>query len=160
MTPEQQMAALGRTLPLLSVLPFVALLVAIAVLPLVYGHWWEKNRNKAYVSALLALPVALYFLVLGGPGGHEALVEKILEYLSFIILLGALYVISGGIYLQGSLSGTPLGNTAILGIGAVLANLIGTTGASVLLIRPLLRANRPRQRRAHVVGFFVFVVST
>ena len=159
MTPEEQMAALGRTLPLLSVLPFVALLVAIAVLPLVYGHWWEKNRNKAYVSALLALPVALYFLVLGGPGGHEALLEKILEYLSFIILLGALYVISGGIYLQGSLSGTPLGNTAILGIGAVLANFIGTTGASVVLIRPLLRANKRRHQKAHIVVFFIFVVA-
>jgi Na+/H+ antiporter NhaD/arsenite permease-like protein len=159
MSPHDHIAALGRSLPLLSVLPFAALLLAIAVLPLVNGHWWEKNRNKAYVSALLALPVALYFLVLGGSGGHEALLEKVLEYLSFIILLAALYVISGGIYVQGSLSGTPLGNTAILGIGAVLANLIGTTGASVVLIRPLLRANRRRHQKTHIVIFFIFVVA-
>jgi Na+/H+ antiporter NhaD/arsenite permease-like protein len=159
MSPHDQIAALGRSLPLMSVVPFAALLLAIAVLPLVNGHWWERNRNKAYVSALLALPVALYFLVLGGPGGHEALLEKILEYLSFITLLAALYIISGGIYVQGSLPGTPLGNTAIMGIGAVLANLIGTTGASVVLIRPLLRANKRRHRKTHIVVFFVFVVA-
>jgi len=159
MTPHEGIAALARSLPLATVLPFVLLLLAIALLPLFAALWWEKNRNKACVSALLALPIALYLLILGGPGGHEALVEKVLEYLSFIILLGALYVISGGIYLQGSLSGTPLGNTAILGIGAVLANLIGTTGASVVLIRPLLRANKRRHQKAHIVVFFIFVVA-
>ena len=91
--------------------------------------------------------------------GVETLVEKAKEYTSFIILLAALFVITGGIYVQGSLSGTPLVNTGVMAFGAVLANLIGTTGASVLLIRPLLRANAPRQRKAHVVVFFIFVVS-
>ena len=77
----------------------------------------------------------------------------------FILLLGSLYVISGGILVRGSLSGTPLLNTALLGLGAVLASAIGTTGASALLIRPLLRANEPRVRKAHVIVFFIFVVS-
>ncbi|MGH7287274.1 MAG: sodium:proton antiporter, partial [Myxococcota bacterium] len=89
---------------------------------------------------------------------HE-LVEKAAEYTAFILLLASLYVISGGIYLRGSLSGTPLLNTAVLAIGAVLASVIGTTGASVLLIRPLLRANAPRRRTTHIVVFFIFVVS-
>ena len=157
--PAEEIATLGRDLPLVTVLPFVLLLLAIALLPLVASHWWEKNRHKAIVSALLALPIALYLPLVWGHPGQEALVEKILEYLSFIALLGSLYVVSGGIYLQGSLSGTPPANTAMLAIGAVLANLIGTTGASVVLIRPLLRANRRRHRKAHVVIFFIFVVS-
>jgi Na+/H+ antiporter NhaD/arsenite permease-like protein len=89
----------------------------------------------------------------------HALLEKLHEYMAFIALLAALFVISGGIYVQGSLSGTPLVNTGLLGFGAVIASFVGTTGASVLLIRPLLRANAPRVRRAHVVVFFIFVVS-
>src|SRR5207248_10533230 len=94
----------------------------------------------------------------GSHGGHE-LLEKLQEYVSFMVLLASLYIISGGIYIKGSLSGTPLANTAILAIGAVLASVIGTTGASVLLIRPLLKANKTRVAKAHVVVFFIFVVS-
>jgi Na+/H+ antiporter NhaD/arsenite permease-like protein len=146
-------------LPLATVLPFILLLGAIAVCPLAFPHWWESNRNKAIVAAVFALPVLLYLGLGWGAEGRHVLEEKILEYLSFIILLGALYVISGGIYIQGSFSGTPLMNTTLLGIGAVLANLTGTTGASVLLIRPLLRANRSRRRKAHIVVFFIFVVA-
>src|SRR5205085_1486883 len=85
--------------------------------------------------------------------------HKAKEYLSFIALLGSLFVISGGIYVQGSLSGTPLVNTAMLALGGVIASIVGTTGASVLLIRPLLRANEPRTRKAHIVVFFIFIVS-
>src|SRR5204863_9706731 len=81
------------------------------------------------------------------------------EYQSFIVVIAALYVIAGGIHIEGSLAGTPLVNTGVLGLGAVLANLLGTTGASVLLIRPLLRANRRRKRVAHVVIFFIFIVA-
>jgi len=150
---------LAAELPLVTVLPFVLLLLAIALCPLATGHWWEKNRNKAIVAALLSLPVAIYLSAAWGEAGRLVLEEKLLEYVSFIVLLAALFVISGGIYLQGSLAGTPLMNTGLLGLGAVLANIAGTTGASVLLIRPLLRANRSRRRTAHIVVFFIFIVA-
>jgi Na+/H+ antiporter NhaD/arsenite permease-like protein len=150
---------LGSVLPIWTVLPFAVLLAAIAFLPLVRPHWWDHNKNRALVSAVLAAPLALYLLLRHGSSGEHALVEAVLDYASFITLLGALYVISGGIYIRGSLAGSPLSNTAILGIGAVIANLIGTTGASMVLIRPLLRANRSRQRKVHIVVFFIFVVS-
>jgi Na+/H+ antiporter NhaD/arsenite permease-like protein len=146
-------------LPVWTVLPFAGLLLSIAVLPLLTPHYWESNRNKGVVAALFALPLALYLLLAHGEAGLHELLEKGKEYASFILLLGALFAISGGIRVRGSLSGTPLLNTALLGLGAVLANLIGTTGASVLLIRPLLRANKPRVNTTHVVVFFIFVVS-
>jgi Na+/H+ antiporter NhaD/arsenite permease-like protein len=149
----------GREMPLWTVLPFAALLAAIAVLPLVAAHWWERNRNKALVSAVLALPVGAYMNFVHGPEGGHHVLEKLHEYASFVILLGALFVITGGIHVRGSLSGTPLLNTVLLGSGALLANAIGTTGASVLLVRPLLRANAPRKRKAHLVVFFIFIVS-
>jgi Na+/H+ antiporter NhaD/arsenite permease-like protein len=152
-------AALGEHLPLISILPFVALLLGIALLPLITPHWWDKHVNKAIVAAALAVPVALYLIAEWGPAGQHVLLEKVLEYLSFILLLAALFVITGGIYLEHSLSGTPIVNTGQMAVGAILANLIGTTGASVLLIRPLLRANRARERKAHIVVFFIFVVS-
>jgi Na+/H+ antiporter NhaD/arsenite permease-like protein len=152
-------ADLGRELAAWTILPFVCTLLAIAVLPLVVPHWWERNANKAIVAAVFALPMAGYLVVQFGHVGVESLVEKLQEYTSFILLLATLFIVTGGIYVQGELSGTPVFNSALLGIGAVLANLIGTTGASVLLIRPLLRANRARQRKAHIVIFFIFVVS-
>jgi len=152
-------AQLARQLPLISVGPFALLLLAIAVLPLFASHWWEHNRNKAIVVACFALPMIAYLGLALGPAGRFVLEEKLLEYVAFIVLLAALFTISGGIYIQGSLAGTPLVNSAMLAIGAVLANLIGTTGASVLLIHPLLRANKSRRDKVHVVIFFIFVVS-
>src|SRR5436190_14337814 len=145
----------GAQLPLITALPFVALLLAIALLPLAAAGWWHHNRNKALVSFLLAAPILIYL----GITAPELLHEKLHEYLGFIVVIGALFVITGGIHIQGSLAGTPLINTGLLTIGAVLANLLGTTGASVLLIRPLLRANRRRKRVAHVVIFFIFIVA-
>lgn len=147
--------AFGLKLDLLWVGPFILLLLAIAVCPLFLTHWWERNANKALVSFLLALPVGIFLCTVE----PHLLVHKGLEYASFIILIGSLFVISGGIHLRGSPAGTPLVNTAFLGIGAVLASLIGTTGASMLLIRPLLRANRKRKRVAHIVIFFIFLVA-
>ena len=151
--------SLGRDLPLISILPFALLLLCIAVLPLFAGHWWEHNKNKGLVVAILSVPVALYLIGFCGEAGRHVTIEKVWEYVSFIILLGALFVISGGIYIQGSLSGTPLVNTGVMGLGAILANLIGTTGASMVLIRPLLRANASRTNCSHIVIFFIFVVS-
>jgi Na+/H+ antiporter NhaD/arsenite permease-like protein len=148
-------AAPGDPLPLWSVVPFALMLLAIAFLPLWAGHLWEHNRNKAVVSALLGLPV-LAFMAWREPAavGHTAR-----EYLAFITLLATLYTVSGGVVVRGTLAGTPGTNTVFLAIGAVLASFIGTTGASMVLVRPMLRANSVRQRKAHVFVFFVFVVS-
>jgi Na+/H+ antiporter NhaD/arsenite permease-like protein len=156
---ETSHANMGVDLELWTLIPFAGILLSIAVLPLAAGHWWEHNRNKAIVSALLAVPIGAYLVVRFGEAGVHNLLEKGHEYVSFIALLGSLFVITGGIYIGGSLSGTPLVNTGILAIGALIASFIGTTGASVLLIRPLLRANRSRKRVAHIVIFFIFVVS-
>jgi Na+/H+ antiporter NhaD/arsenite permease-like protein len=152
--------SLGELLPLWSVAPFVLLLVAVALLEVVAGRWWSSLRNKALVAVALAVPAAAQILVgHGSRGGVEALIHSLTEYVSFISLLAALFVISGGIELRGSLTGTPLANAGLLAIGAVLANLIGTTGAAMLLIRPLLRANAKRRNKAHLVVFFILVVA-
>src|SRR5437660_6895871 len=150
---------LGAQLPLASALPFGALLAAIALLPLVAPRWWHPNGNKAIVAVALSLPVLWQLGIALGEPGRAVLEEKLHEYVGFIVVIGALYVITGGIHVQGSLSGTPLVNTGMLGLGAVLANVLGTTGASVLLIRPLLRANKSRRRTAHIVVFFIFLVA-
>jgi len=146
---------LATELPLVTALPFVALLCAIALAPLAAPHWWHHNRNKALVALLVSAPILVYL----GIHAPELLHEKFHEYIGFIVVIGALFVVTGGIHIQGSLAGTPLVNTGMLGIGAVLANLLGTTGASVLLIRPLLRANKRRKRVAHIVIFFIFIVA-
>jgi Na+/H+ antiporter NhaD/arsenite permease-like protein len=145
----------GSELPLVTALPFVALLLVIAIAPLVVPSWWHHNRNKALVSLAISIPILMYL----GTTAPELLQEKFHEYLRFIVVIAALFVIAGGIHIQGSLAGTPLVNTGVLGLGAVLANLLGTTGASVLLIRPLLRANKRRKRVAHIVIFFIFIVA-
>jgi Na+/H+ antiporter NhaD/arsenite permease-like protein len=154
-----RLAELGRTMPLITVLPFVLLLLCIAILPLYASHWWEHNTHKGYIVAALSIPLILYLIGTHQTAGGHVLLEKVMEYISFMILLTALYVISGGIYIRGSLNGTPLANTGLLLLGALIASLIGTTGASVLLIRPLLRANKTRKDIAHVVVFFIFIVS-
>lgn len=137
------------------VFPFVLLLACIAVLPLAAPHFWESNRNKGWVTAGLALPVALYLSAVD----HHGLLHAATEYLSFMALLGSLYVVAGGINVSGDLIATPRNNTLLLGAGAVLANLVGTTGASMVLIRVLLNTNRERREVAHVPLFFVLVVS-
>jgi Na+/H+ antiporter NhaD/arsenite permease-like protein len=150
---------IGHELPYWTIAPFAILLLCIAVLPLARPHWWEHNHNKGIVAALLAVPLAFYLYFQFGHEGLEKLEHSGLEYVSFILLLASLYIISGGIYIKGSLAGTPAVNTLVLAFGAIIASIIGTTGASVLLIRPLLRANAPRQDKAHVFVFFIFVVS-
>src|SRR6266850_65333 len=141
--------------PIYTVLPFLAMLLAIAVCPLWIPRWWEANRNKLVVSAVLGLPILALYLV-RRPAALGAMAE---EYVSFIILLGGLYVISGGIVLKGDLAATPFMNTAFLALGSTLASFIGTTGASMLLIRPILQTNRERTRVRHTIVFFIFLVS-
>ncbi len=145
----------GRAVPVWMVMPFALMLAGIAVLPLTAPHVWEHNRNKAIFAALLAVPTAGY-LMLHNPA---ALWHSVLEYASFLALLGSLYAIAGGIHIRGDLAATPRTNTAILAIGAVLANLVGTTGASMLLIRVLLNTNRERKHVSQVPFFFILIVS-
>ncbi len=122
------------------ILPFVTLLLAIAVVPFINRHWWE--RYYPAVSLGLGLTTAVYYLLfLRHP---ERLLHTASEYLSFIVLIGSLFVVSGGIHIRLRGRSTPAGNLSLLGIGAVVSNLIGTTGASMILIRPYLRVNRYR----------------
>src|SRR5437868_10931509 len=131
------------------------MLVSIALLPLAVPQWWDSNRNKTIVSVALSLPVLAVVLA----SEPRLMLYSLLDYLSFLTLLGSLFVISGGIYVKGEFARTPLVNAMFLGLGALLANLIGTTGASMLMIRPFLRANQLRRHRAHLIVFFIFIVS-
>jgi Na+/H+ antiporter NhaD/arsenite permease-like protein len=136
-------------------LPFAVMLLAIAVLPLAAPHFWESNLRKLGVAALLSFPV-LYLYLRHHP---VSLLEAGSDYVSFIVLLGGLFVISGGVFMEGDLEATPRTNAAFLGLGALLASFVGTTGASMLLVRPLLQTNRERKRVVHTVVFFIFLVS-
>jgi Na+/H+ antiporter NhaD/arsenite permease-like protein len=144
--------------PLWAVLPFCLYLLLIATLPLFLGKFWEHNRNKLALALAVSTPVVIYVLGFQREGG-ALLFETARDYVAFMALLGALFVISGGIYVRGSFLGRPLVNAVFLLVGALLASVIGTTGASALLIRPLVRANTGRRHIQHVVVFFIFVVS-
>ncbi|MDR1574064.1 MAG: sodium:proton antiporter, partial [Clostridiales Family XIII bacterium] len=156
---EEAGHALGNILPFWSVAPFVGLLLSIAIFPLVKPHWWEKHLFKVSIfwSLLFFIPFAIAF------GMNLAFFELIeivlLDYLPFIVLLWGLFAVSGGIVLRGDLAGTPKVNLLLLLIGTLLASWVGTTGASMLLIRPMIRANSHRKKKAHIVVFFIFLVS-
>lgn len=149
------MREFGEHVPLFTVLPFVIMLGGIAIVPLVAHHWWENNRNRGIFAAAVSAPIAIWLVVVE----PHLLGHSLLEYISFLALLGSLYVVSGGIHVSGDLEATPGRNTAILLLGSVLANLVGTTGASMLLIRTILRTNSQRKHRAHVPFFFILTVS-
>ncbi|GLK78653.1 sodium:proton antiporter [Methylopila turkensis] len=149
----------GAGLSLVWTLPLVGMLLSIAILPLAAPHLWHHHYGKIAAGWALAL-LAPFALVEGpGPVGTELVHAAVGEYVPFVILLFSLFTISGGILVAGNLHGTPALNTTLLAIGTLLASVIGTTGASMVLIRPLLRANDHRQRNAHVVIFFIFLVS-
>lgn len=137
------------------VLPFAALLLCIAVVPLAAPRFWESNVRKLMVSALLGVPVLLLYFV------HDphSITDTAHDYISFMVLLGSLFVISGGVLMDGDLEATPSVNTAFLGLGSLLASFVGTTGASMLLIRALLHTNSERRHVVHTVVFFIFLVS-
>ena len=150
--------ALGEGLPLWTVIPFAGILLSIALMPLVLPRFWHHYFPA--VSAFWALAFAIPFLIIyRGTAFHEIAHIYLVDYIPFIILLWGLYTISGGILIRGSLKGSPLLNSLILIIGTAIASWIGTTGASMLLIRPILRANAWRERKVHVVVFFIFLVS-
>jgi len=140
-------------------LPFAGILLSIATGPLLFPKFWHAHYGKiAALWALLTLaPIALFA---GASSALAAFVHAILaEYMSFIILLFALYVVAGGILITGTLRGTPLVNSAILVLGTAMASIVGTTGAAMILVRPLIRANAARKNNAHVVVFFIFLVA-
>lgn len=149
----------GRALSVLWGVPFAGILLSIALMPLLAPIFWHHHFGK--VAAAWALAFLLPFAMVFGPAAAGAGVVHALlaEYIPFIILLTALFTVAGGIFIRGNLHGSPALNTAILAIGAVLASFMGTTGASMLLIRPLIRANDNRKHVVHVVVFFIFIVS-
>jgi Na+/H+ antiporter NhaD/arsenite permease-like protein len=176
-------AAVVEAPPLWTVLPFVLMLAAIAILPLVPAahHWWESNQSKLMVACGLALVALAYYAFLHrtpldghwpahhvvGPAGSalefgfvRTIFENAIlqEYIPFIVLLFSLYSISGGIRIEGDLQADPLTNAAFMGAGAILASFIGTTGAAMLLVRPLLETNKERKHVAHTVVIFIFIV--
>lgn len=144
-------------MPLWLSLPFVAMLLSIALGPLFFSHWWDKNRNKLIVSLVLGAPVAL--MLLSNNMGHELFHQILFDYVPFIILLGSLFIITGGILLEGDIQAKPAVNTVFLAIGGVLASVMGTTGAAMLLIRPILRTNSERKLTVHTVLFFIAIVA-
>ncbi|MCB9948501.1 MAG: sodium:proton antiporter [Rhodospirillaceae bacterium] len=149
----------GSELTLFWIVPFVGILLSIAIFPLVVPHFWHHHFGK--ISAIWALGFLIPFAVVygGSIAVYELLHVALLEYIPFIILLGALFTVAGGVRLTGSLVGKPIVNTGILVIGTAIASWMGTTGAAMLLIRPLLRANENRRHKVHTVVFFIFLVA-
>ncbi len=141
--------------PFYAVLPFALILAGIAILPLAAPSFWDHNRNKGLFAAVLATPVGLW-LILANPA---LLAHTAHEYVSFICLLGSLFIVAGGVHLGGDLRASPRNNTIILALGAVMASLLGTTGASMLLIRLVLRTNSERRHTGHIPFFFILLVS-
>jgi Na+/H+ antiporter NhaD/arsenite permease-like protein len=150
---------IGSQLGLWALAPFAVMLLCIAILPLAAPCWFEKNLNKGIVAFVLGAPTVGYLIGRFGDVGLHLSASTAEEYVSFLLLLFTLFTISGGIYLTGNLVATPKTNLAFLVVGAILASFIGTMGASMVLIRPLLRANSERVHAKHTVVFFIFAVS-
>jgi len=160
----------GPVPSIVATAPFITILMCIAILPLIHRteHWWHKNKNKFIVSVILAGITLIYYLLRsngfhaapGWPSVGKVLQHAVLdEYIPFIVLLFSLYTISGGIQLRGDLKATPGTNVTFIAVGALMASFVGTTGASMLLIRPLLQTNKEREYVRHTVIFFIFLVS-
>ena len=149
----------GAKLPIWSIIPFVGILLSIAIFPLVLdSHFLVHHGGK--MSLVWALAFALpYLIAFRGEAFYDILHIYLIDYIPFIILLWGLFTVAGGILVRGTLRGTPLVNTLLLLIGTAIASWVGTTGASMLLIRPLIRANAYRQNKIHLIVFFIFLVS-
>jgi Na+/H+ antiporter NhaD/arsenite permease-like protein len=157
-THAEHPSHLGEVLPIWSSLPFVGILLSIALFPVLAPHFWHHHFGKvsAFWSIVTAIPFAIAY---GEEAVREILHIYVADYIPFIILLWSLFTVAGGILVEGTLKGTPRLNTIFLTIGAFLASLVGTTGASMLLIRPVLRANAERKNKVHIIIFFIFLVS-
>ncbi|MCK5221433.1 MAG: sodium:proton antiporter, partial [Candidatus Aminicenantes bacterium] len=149
---------IGKELPIWSAVPFVGILLSIALFPLLAPKFWHHNFGK--ISFFWAIAFSLPFLIFYKSAAfYEIMHIYLIDYIPFIILLWALYTVSGGILLKGSIKGTPLSNLVILLIGTLLSSWIGTTGSAMLLIRPIIRANAHRKNKVHIVIFFIFLVA-
>ena len=150
---------IGETLSIVSIVPFVGMLLSIAIFPLVKGEWWEKHQLQVALAwaALFLVPFAIAYGL--GETGVQLAETLVLDYIPFIVLLFGLFTVSGGIHIKGTIAGTTKNNVILLAIGTFLASWVGTTGAAMLLIRPVLRANAWRRYKTHVVVFFIFLVA-
>jgi Na+/H+ antiporter NhaD/arsenite permease-like protein len=155
---EAPVVDLGTLLPAWSALPFAGILLSIALFPLLAPRFWHHQFPKVSAgwALLFAVPFVLRF---GGEAAHELFHVALVDYVPFLILIATLFTIGGGIHVGGSLRGSPATNAALMVIGTVLASVVGTTGAAMIMIRPLLKANRMRHHRAHTVVFFIFLVA-
>ena len=145
------------TIPLLSLIPFILMLLSIAIFPLFWNHFWEKNSNKLIIAIILSIPIIIYLM--SANLSHRLFETMVFDYIPFIILLGSLFTITGGIYLSGDIEAKPSVNTIFLAIGAVLASFMGTTGAAMLLIRPIIQTNKERQYKVHTILFFIAIIA-
>lgn len=151
------MKELAVSVPLFTVIPFLLMLFSIAIFPLRWNHFWEKNKNKLIVAVVLSLPIVIYLL---SAGLEEKLFETmVFDYIPFIILLGSLFTITGGVFLDGDIEAKPSVNVVFMIIGAVLASFMGTTGAAMLLIRALIHTNKERKYKVHTILFFIGIVA-
>jgi Na+/H+ antiporter NhaD/arsenite permease-like protein len=156
---KEEVLILNETIPIWLCIPFAGLLLCIAIFPLVKEAWWEKNRPYAVLlwSLLFVIPFAVMY------GAGEAL-ETVLDcivndYLTFIVLLFGLFCVAGNITMEGDLAGSPRVNVLLLAVGTLLSSVIGTTGSSMLMVRPMIKMNSWRKRRSHIMVFFIFLVS-
>lgn len=140
-------------------LPFVILLLCLAFIPVFYKGWWEVSTNKFKIILPLITTVVIYLLYSFGKAGLQSLEHSLIEYFQFLILLCSLYIISGGISINLAYQPSPKMNCIILFVGAILASLIGTMGASAMLIRPILNLNSSRTYKSHTIIFFILIVS-
>ncbi len=149
----------GAKLPIWSIIPFVGILLSIAIFPLVFdSHFLVHHGGKMSLAWALSFAIP-YLAVFRGKAFYDILHIYLLDYIPFIVLLWGLFTVAGGILVRGTLRGTPIVNTILLLIGTVIASWVGTTGASMLLIRPLIRANAYRKSKVHLIVFFIFLVS-
>ncbi|MBI5323940.1 MAG: sodium:proton antiporter [Ignavibacteriae bacterium] len=144
-------------IPIWSMLPFILMLASIAVFPLFAGRFWDKNKNKLIIALILGIPTIIWLL--SSNLSSELYHTMVFDYIPFLILLGALFVITGGIFVDGDIEAKPIANTTFLAIGAVLASFMGTTGAAMLLIRPLIHTNKRRELKTHTILFFIGIVA-
>lgn len=145
------------SVPLLSLVPFLLMLLSIAIFPLFWNHFWEKNFNKLIIAIILSIPIVIFLFTSGF--WHRLYETMVFDYIPFIILLGSLFTITGGIYLSGDIEAKPTINTLFMAIGAVLASFMGTTGAAMLLIRPVIQTNKERKFKVHTILFFIGIIA-
>lgn len=149
----------ASTVPVWLCIPFAGLLLCIAVLPLVKGEWWDAHKPHVVILWILAMVIPFTILYGAGETAETVLDCTINDYITFIILLFGLFCVSGNITMEGDFAGSPRVNVGLLALGTFLASCIGTTGASMLMVRPVLKMNVWRKRKAHIMIFFIFMVS-